>query len=672
MRHLLIALLSGAFLSSYGQYAEPKYANIDIADLKMTKYDKDTTADALILFDDGFSKFALNSDQEFQFIYERHYRIKLFKKTAFYLADVSLRLRHNNSGKEKLSGLKASTFNLVNGKIVQTKLENSKIFEVEEDNFTTKKFAFPEVKEGSIIEITYSIISDFLYDFRGWKFQYSCPALWSQYRFHIPQYFTYRVVSKGYLPFDINQNKNGIEVYNIHYGGENTSKGERTAAENYSIKATTKETILAVKDVPAFISEPNIDCEDNYKQSIEFELSSVQYPNSQRTDYSQTWESVNEQMKDDHDFGVLLSSAGFIKDTVTAICRNISTELEKTRAIYNYVQNRMKWNGIHSLWSLKGLKKPFTERIGNSSEINLLLTMMLQNAGIKANPVLLSTRDNGFINTMYPTITKFNSVLTKAEIAGKVILMDPISKYCPFGLLPANDLNGKGLVVNNETGGWIDLKTDAKYKEIKTYDLSINPEGSFNGSISGAYADYAGIVYRSTLSSEKNNDDYIRKIQENLKGLTINSYSISDNSNNNIIASDTFKVEVTDHAELIGDKILFNPLLFERLEKNRYTLEERKYPVDYNYPISELYTFNYTIPEGYKVESLPQSVSMTLPDNSIVVSYQVKNTGNKINIEYKREISKILFLPAEYKKLKEFYDDLVKKQAEQIILKKSV
>jgi hypothetical protein len=112
--------------------------------------------------------------------------------------------------------------------------------------------------------------------------------------------------------------------------------------------------------------------------------------------------------------------------------------------------------------------------------------------------------------------------------------------------------------------------------------------------------------------------------------------------------------------------------LFEKLEKNRYTLEERKYPVDYNYPISEVYTFNYILPAGYKVESLPQSVVLRLPDNSISISYNLKNIDNKIQVEYKRDINKILFLPEDYGKLKNLYDQLVKKHGEQIILKKSI
>jgi hypothetical protein len=678
MKVPFIAMLLCVFSLSYGQFVEPKFGKVELSELTLARYDKDTSANALILFDNGYSHFELNNDFEFQFIYERHYRIKIFKKSAFSLGEVTIRLFQSSNGKEVLEGLKASTYNLVDGKIVKTKLDNDKVFLAEGGNYIEKKFAFPEIKEGSVIEVSYSIKSDFLYNFRGWKFQYNCPALWSQYNYVIPEYFIYRPSTKGYLPFSVNLNKKGTANYNTHTTGSfsgtdgSLAGSGRISAESTSLKPSTNEITLATSNVPAFISEPNIDCEDNYIQAIEFELSSVQYPNSYRKDYTRSWESVNETMNKDEDFGNLLKSDGFINDTVAYLCNNKQTEIEKAQSIYAYVQKRMKWDGNYRIWAMRGLKKPYANRVGNSTEINLLLTLMLQSAGLKAHPVMFSTRDNGIANTFYPTITKFNSTLTKVEIDGKSILLDATSKYCPFGVLPANDINGTGRLVNDASGDWVNLETNEKFREVSSYLLEISADGKFHGTIIDSRDGYAAISYRNNLSLEKNTDDYIRKIQENQTGLTISDYHIYNQNDNTKPVIDSLIVEITDHAESIGDKILFNPLLFESIEKNRYTLEDRKYPVDYNYPYSEVYNFDYTIPEGYQVESLPKSISLKLPDSSVSIMYVVQNTDNKIKVLYRRNINKILFLPEEYKNLKELYDQIVRKHSEQVILKKIV
>ena len=672
MKLIFLVLLLCIFTICNGQFAEPKFGKIDESDLSMSKYDKDTTAAALMLFNNGSTEFTLK-DLSFQLVYNRHCQVKIFKKSAFPVGDVSIRLFKSGSTSEDLRNLKAVTYNLVDGKIVKTKLDNDKIYKAEGKNYTDVKFAFPEIKEGSIIEFSYIIFSDFLYNLRGWNFQYGYPARWSQYKYVIPEYFEYREASKGYLSFDVNKRDQGSTMFTIHSESpaDRSFGNERQAVQNETLKANTKTTVLGIKDVPAFISEPNIDCEENYIQSIEFELSSIEYPNQIRKNYTQSWESVNTQMKNDEDFGLLLKQVGFLKDSLKVVCKNKSSDVEKASAIYDYIQKRMKWNGEYRIWATKGIKKPFTDGVGSSAEINLLLTAMFKAAGLQSNPVMFSTRENGIAVTYYPTITKYNSILSELEIDGKTVLLDATSKYCPFGVLPSSDINGKGRVVNETTGDWVNLEPKEKFIETKNYTLNITPDGVLTGSIISSYNGYGGIYYRNTLNSEKSIDDFYRKLQEGSKGLTVNKYSVTGRYDKSKPVTDSLGVEVTDHAEMIGDKILFYPLLFERLEKNRYTLEERKYPVDYNYPISESYIFNYTLPAGYKVESMPQSATLKLPDNSISITYNLHVVDNKIIVEYRRDVNKILFLPDEYPKLKNLYNEVVKKHGEQVILKKS-
>ncbi|HKK40779.1 MAG TPA: transglutaminase domain-containing protein [Bacteroidales bacterium] len=660
------------FTASYSQYKEPKFGKIDIKDLEMSKYDRDTSAGALILFDNGYSRFVLSNNLGFQYKYERHFQIKIFKKSAFDLANISLRLFQNGRSREEILGLKAVTYNLVNGKTVKTKLENNKIFHTDGKNYTTLKFAFPEVKEGSIIELSYDIVSDFLYDFRGWNFQYAYPARWSMYTYEIPEYFSYREYFKGYLPFDLNNRENKTTAYTIQTRttSDSWTKPDKIKPETISVK--TEKTSLGIKDVPPFISEPGIDCDYNYIQSMEFELSSIQFPNQAPQSYTQTWQSVNEQLRDEDSFGGLLKNNGFLKDTVNAICAGKSKDTEKAMAIYDYVRNYMEWNGNYSMWVPDNLKKPFRERVGNSAEINMLLTLMLKTAGLKAQPVVFSTRDNGYAQDYYPTISKFNSVMAEVEADGKAFLLDAINKNYPFGVLPVNDINGKGRIVNETTGSWIDLNANDKYTEDKTYDLCFDPEGNLTGTIIESYGGYAGMLKRNALDKEKNIDDYFRKMQENTNGLTIDKYETGNRDIKEDPFTDSLSVKIANKAEVIGDRILFYPLLLERIEKNRFTLEDRKYPVNFNYPISEVYHFSYTIPEGYSVESLPGPATINLPDNSISISYSIKNNGNRINVDYKRDIQKMIFLPTEYPQLKALYDQMVKKQSEQVILKKNI
>ncbi|MDP4290537.1 MAG: hypothetical protein Q8908_05605 [Bacteroidota bacterium] len=673
MRRLLFCFIFFfVFSVSYGQFKAPKFGKIDLAEISLTRYDKDTAAGALILFDDGDCSIGTKGDGNFQIVYNRHYRIKIFKKSAFDLANIKVKLFKTGFAKESMASIKASTFNVVNGKIVESKLNSDNIFEENSKNYITKKFALPQIKEGSIIEISYTINSDFLYNFRGWYFQYSYPALWSQYNTHISEYFDYRLSTKGYLAFTINKEDKSLTTLNFR--DEYSSPGSGAPVrESSMVQATTNDHLLAVQDVPAFKTEPNIDCEDNYLQSIDFELASFHITGSlERQTFAESWASINTKMVNDQDFGWLLKLGGFVSDSVKMICKGKTSDLEKAAAIYSYVQRRMKWNDHYAIFAVNGLKKPYNDRTGNSAEINLLLTLMLKSAGLNATPVLFSTRDNGFILDMSPGIARFNSVLAKVDIDGKTILLDASSDLCPIGVLPPNDINGQGRAIDNAEGYWVPIVSNTKYTEGTAYYLKLNTDGSFTGTVQSKYDGYAAIDYRQQLKKVKNNDEFIKLVQENekYKGLTINSYQVANRNDIYQPVSDSMNIKITDHVDMIGDKLLFTPLLYEALLKNEYTLEDRKYPVNYNYPVSETYVFEYTIPEGYQVESVPKPVRFKLPDNSIAVSYIIQNQDNRVIVVYSCNITKVLFLPEEYNDLKEFYNQIVKVHSEKIILKK--
>ncbi|ULT26410.1 DUF3857 domain-containing protein [Sphingobacterium sp. E70] len=102
--------------------------------------------------------------------------------------------------------MKAVTYNLENGQIIRTELENKKVFK---ENYSTyldlNKFTLPNIKEGSIIEVSYRTLEQDLFNFKTWEFQDDIPKLQSQYIAIIPASFTYNVVLRG--PYRLDDQK---------------------------------------------------------------------------------------------------------------------------------------------------------------------------------------------------------------------------------------------------------------------------------------------------------------------------------------------------------------------------------------------------------------------------------------------------------------------------------
>jgi hypothetical protein len=107
---------------------------------------------------------------------------------------------------ESISGIKGATYRLVGGKVQVDKLEKSAIFENKSDkNFTSHKFTLPNVQEGSVVEFTYQIQSNYDTEIPTWRFQHSIPTLWSEYWVNAPNFYVFRLHTQGYEPFVISK-----------------------------------------------------------------------------------------------------------------------------------------------------------------------------------------------------------------------------------------------------------------------------------------------------------------------------------------------------------------------------------------------------------------------------------------------------------------------------------
>ena len=118
-------------------------------------------------------------------------------------------------------------------------------------------------------------------------------------------------------------------------------------------------------------------------------------------------------------------------------------------------------------------------------------------------------------------------------------------------------------------------------------------------------------------------------------------------------------------SELMGDMIIFNPMLYEQMKENPFKLEEREFPVNFAYPRNYTYMYQYKIPEGYELESMPKQIKISSQDQSLHFINTSTLIGNIINVTVISKIAKDVFLPTEYEELKEFYNLVVAKQAEQ-------
>lgn len=665
---ILLILLTTS--NSWADSEKIKFGKVSMEELEMKVYEQDTSAVAVILYDSGASFFEteyINDDTDFTCTFERHVRIKILKPEGFDFATFKIPLYHSESKEEKLGTLKARTYNL-DGKIIVDKLENSSIFKEETSpNWNRVKFTMPNIKAGSVIECKYQIRSPFFYNFRAWQFQYSIPVVYSNYNTRIPSYFNYQKTTKGYYPVTTTDEGQRTENFLIKY--KQISRNSPTPKEyQYTLSPTSQVYKYTAENIPAFKSESYMLAEENYLSSMQFELQSYQFDGGPFNSFTSDWNSVQNKLIKSDDFGGRLKKDGFIEEIITPLISEAQNDEEKMAIIFQNVQNNIKWNEKNKLYCENSLRSVWKDKSGSSAEINLLLVAMLRETGIKTNPVVLSTRQNGIIHPAHPTISQMNYVIACAEINDKKYLMDATDPYCPIGILPFRCLNDKGRLITETGSDWINLDPSKGSKIAIMSNLSLTEEGTLKGKVTEAFYDYESVDIRKKISN--NTDAYSEKIESTYEDWNITDveYKNLDDRNNPVQIS--YMAEIENAANMEGERIYFNPILKYKTSENPFKLEQREYPVNYGYPINVTYLLILNLPTNFILEEQPKSSKITLPNNGGEYLYQISQANNKLMIRYIFSTEKSQYLASDYEFLKEFYNQVIAKEKQILVLKK--
>ena len=658
----------------YGQKAPAKFGDIPMEDMKMTVYPKDSSAEAVVLVDYGGSTIAYDERKGFQLAFERLRRVKILTKEGLRWADFSIPLYHVSDQEEKVSNLKVVTYNLENDKINEAKAKSETFIKEKYDaNLNFTKVAWTNVKVGSVLEISYKVTSDFLFNFQDWEFQTTIPTRWSEYRARIPEYYNYEKYMQGYVVLTVNENESQSTSFVVNYKERTGGSGITPASTTFSqdkIDYLENRFRWAVAEVPAFRREPFITTPKDYISKINFELSftnfSHQFSNPGIKQYMGSWEDINTAYW--KRVGDEITGNNSLKNQIETITTGLTTPDQKMSAIFNFVRQNVLWDGEFRKYPETSPKKTLEEKKGNSAEVNLLLACLLEKAEFSVSPVLLSTRDHGFVRESIPVSTQFNNVVCQVRLGDKSILLDATDKFLPIGMIPEECLNGKGFAVSKDGFKWISLQPVSKTRTIFTTDLTLSESGEMKGSLKIDKTGYNSVEARKSYLT-KGEKDYLNSFNEGHSWTLSKSEFLNANELHQPF-KEIHEVIISEHITEAGNTIYLSPFILAKVEENPFKQEKRNYPVDFSHPFDQMYLAKITIPAGYVVDELPKVKVIVLPENAAKYSYNIAQSGNTLSITSSLNINRSLFTQEEYPNLREFYNQMVAKQAEQIVLKK--
>ncbi|MCB0439322.1 MAG: transglutaminase domain-containing protein, partial [Mangrovimonas sp.] len=401
---------------------------------------------------------------------------------------------------------------------------------------------------------------------------------------------------------------------------------------------------------------------------IMFELVSYNI-NGHYRGFAQTWEQVAQGIGSDDNYKNELDKTSSFDDVLDELLSGASTQEEKMKIIYKYVKQNIKWNGYDGVYFYNGLKKTLKEKEGNAADINLLLVGMLRYAKINANPVIISTKDN-FI-PLFPTSDRLNYVIAYAVINDKEYFLDATDEFSNINVMPIRNYNWQGVYIDNPHSRWKLISIDDPEPSTNLYSVNVklNEQGEAEGKLSRKLTNHFAYKFRQEYKNESK-EQYLTKLESEYGGIEIDDYESKNTDTYEGPVVETFDFYLDNAAESSNDKIFIKPLLFLAQDSNPFKSEKREFPIDFEYARKTTTRVLIVAPDGYTVESLPQSVIYQLPDNLGEFKFLCNSNNNIIQVSINFDLNRAYVSPTNYEYIKEFFNQIVAKESEQIILSK--
>lgn len=647
----LCAFLLTAVRLQAQQFEPPNFGEVSKEEREMKRCLFDTTAKAVVLFDLGTTKF-IRSEYGFNIKTIRRKRVKVLDPSLDEVAFVEIPFYTDGYNKEeRVMSLKAYTYNFdANGAIIQQEVRKQDVFEEEmRDHWHRKKFTFPNVQEGSILEYEYEFFSPFMFNLTDWEFQSSIPTLYSEYQVSMVPFYEYVVRIQGVDSLDVQLSEKSKGDYN-----------------DFGIKYQLLTHTYGLRNIPAFDDESFITSKNDFIIKADFQLAKKYYPDGRQEEIISSWEELNKELLTHDRFGKYMKSCRKYAKQALEDELNLAglTQRQQAEKLIDYVKGRFYWNYYYGKYASQTPKELITSQKGAVPDINLFLIALMREAGLNAHPVILSTRGNGKLRINYPFDKATNYVVAFVEI-DQPFLADATLPKLSYDLLPSDCINEYGLVVEKvDEVRWLTINNQQASSREYRATIDIEPdEETLTAKLFINSKRYEAHEYRSDFeNSTKGISQHFSKSLEDIDSVQTKNYD------------DTTKpyvlyIEGHQPVEVIGDLMFIDPFMNLVEKSNPLKKATRNYPVDFIYPSRKSLFVQLNIPEGYAPEALPEN---TFVNNSLMFvssKYAYNEAMNQVSAVCIFEYKKAVYQAEEYAELKTTIDKIAAIFNENITLK---
>ncbi len=367
-----------------------------------------------------------------------------------------------------------------------------------------------------------------------------------------------------------------------------------------------------------------------------------------------------------------------IEKTVRAITANLEAPSDKVQALYHFVTSKIRYVGIElgqGAYQPSPACQVFKMRYGDCKDKTTLLISMLNLVGIKAFPVLLNPTPYERVDIEIPSLGQFSHVITAVPRDGGTHHWLDATSECSYGDLPASDQGRKGFVIGEVQGEFVDIPAfpPESNRLIVNMEIRLSESGGLHGKMrvdtSGQYNLEARLQYKPVHPGEWT-DTFAGELSAQFPGVRIDRVTISDLNNLIVPVHVELEFTVEKYVKRINGSLLF-PLPSDEFTDyaELFAAIERKYPLEFSYPLQMEKTIRIALPQGWTA-ALPEDIQVAHSFASMDRQYE--SEGNEIRYKLQFTLKNPIISPEDYPAAKRFFETLAREDRTQLILQKPV
>ncbi|MCR5270733.1 MAG: DUF3857 domain-containing protein [Prevotella sp.] len=649
---LYLFLLSFISINVFADSIEPnlKWGNPTKEELTMTEYAPDKDADAVVLCQQVkvYYQFLNNDFRVFRVVKGR---LKVLKPEGKRVADLNVQIwtdESNSQNNELVTGLKATAYNLKDGKVIKTKMDHSMVFREQVSSTETRiKFSVPQVQVGTVFEYEYTLESGFFFELRDWYAQSDIPVLYTQYSLSVPEWFSFHI------------EETGINRLERKTGAGSLLVGTRVL--------TTNENTFVGRELPALKNDDYIWHAEDYGNKVTHELQGIYIPGALHKNFTSTWNDVDRLLLNNEDFGGRMKRSSPLKNEIIAAgIPQIDNVQQRVEATWKMLWKHVKWNGQYAFWAKSGASI-LKEGTGSNADINFLFINMLRDANVEASPVVLRLRNRGLLPRTHASLKYLSTFIVGVQMNDSTMCFFDSSAHDGYlNVLPACLYVKQARVIRKDRPGqWVNLQPLAQSTENTLIQASLRANGELTGDITNSWNGEAAANLRRQWHTGKDSADVIYRMQERMHSNITHYESQGLHDFSPIVRE---KINFEKRYPLADNRIYLDLLPIYPFGENPFIAETRILPVELPYKHRKTINMKLNLADGWQIEEIPDPVVVRY--DGITARMMAAQEENQLTVAFKLDIQRTFFSQQEYPALRLFFEKLVESCKNVIVLKK--